>query len=110
MISPIFITDYAITLSETAFIATAFALSFVLLRLCALQYAVGRSLRAVPLKNASSGLRTGPITGLTTNEKNTYQCAPERGSTCGHGQWSATIRSGCRSSVSRAEKIQRLQG
>ncbi|MBE9563906.1 MAG: hypothetical protein IMF17_01580, partial [Proteobacteria bacterium] len=39
-------------------------------------------------KSVTGDYEVGPKTGLTANEKNTYQCGPERGSTRGHGRWS----------------------
>ncbi len=86
---------------------------------CALQYA-GRPLAQKAIRDGlfdgltaggvPCALKTGLKTGLTANEKNFNQCSPERGSTRGHGRWSATLRSGRGSPFPGTEKIQRLQG
>ena len=116
MIFPLPTTFNAVTLPETALLAPVFLTWLMLICFCALQYAgctTGLSIRDVLMRALSQGVDggfdAGPITGSTENEKNTYQCAPERGSTCGHGRWSATLRSGRRSPVSGTEKIQRIQ-
>ena len=103
MIFPILNINNAITLP-----APAFLMSVMLFCFCALQYA-GHLLRQVLLPGVNSVLKVGPITGLTANEENSYQCSPERGSTRGHGRWSATLRSGRRSPITGTEKIQRIQ-
>ena len=54
-------------------------------------------------------LKAETQTGLTANEKNSYQRSPERRSSSRHGRWSATLRSGRGSPVPGTEKIQRIQ-
>lgn len=111
MIFPILSTDNVITLPETAYLTPTF-LMWMLSGLYALQYA-GRML---PLygqheltRDVEVGLKAEIQTGLTANEKNSYQRSPERRSSSGHGRWSATLRSGRGSPVSGTEKIQRIQ-
>ena len=107
MIFPTFTTDNTDTLQET-YILTSM---IFLLALCfyALQYAV-RLFQDRLSRSIESELKVALTTGLTANEENTYQCSPERGSTRGHGRWSATLRSGRGSPFPGTEKIQRLQG
>jgi hypothetical protein len=107
MIFPIFYPSDAITLPESVSFAPVMMIGLILAALCALQYS-GRLLQDVLSQNVEGVMKTEAITGLTAHEKNTYQCSPERGSTCGHGRWSATLRSGRRSPIPRTEKIQRL--
>ena len=112
MIFPSYNTDNAITLhdsisTEPAFFVPAFLMWLMLICFCALQYAV-HLFDGLTRSEASVG-DTGTNTGLTANEKNSYQCGPERGSTRGHGRWSATLRSGRRSPITGTEKIQRIQ-
>ena len=109
MIFPIFYTSNTITLPESVLFAPILMIWLILVSFCALQY-TGRLLQDFLSRNVEAAMKAGPITGLTAHEKNTYQCSPERGSTCGHGRWSATLRSGRRSPIPRTEKIQRLQG
>lgn len=107
MIFPIFNTDNVVTLPEQAFLAPAF-LMWVWFCFCVLQYA-GRLLKQTLLSRVDSILKAGPITGLTANEENSYQCSPEGRSSSGHGRWPATLRSGRRSPITGTKKIQRIQ-
>ena len=133
MIFPLLTTNNVITLPETADLTSTF-LMWVLSALYAfmsmdgrpcscygarsqeggvMQYA-GRlllpfSMQHKQTRDVEVGVKAEIQTGLTANEKNSYQRSPERRSSSGHGRWSATLRSGRGSPVSGTEKIQRIQ-
>ena len=109
---PNFTTYNVITLPETGYLAATF-LMWMLSGLYALQSATRLLLpfyRQYELaRHVEVSLRAETKTGLTANEKNSYQRSPERRSSSGHGRWSATLRSGRGSPVPGTEKIQRIQ-
>ena len=122
-------TDNVITLPETGYLAATF-LMWMLSALFVFMFRDGqyfaRSQEGGAMQSATRlllpfyrqyvlarhvevSLRAETKTGLTANEKNSYQRSPERRSSSGHGRWSATLRSGRGSPVSGTEKIQRIQ-
>jgi len=108
----IFNINNTLTLPESTLFSLVVMLgAFCVLLQCAAPFIL-RGLRNVCQRRNDAAymvLKAKQITGLTANEKNSYQRSPERRSSSGHGRWSATLRSGRRSPVTGTEKIQRLQ-
>ena len=90
----IFNTNNTLTLPESAL----FSLAVMIGAFCVLQCSAVFALRVrqnICLRQNSDAvdmvLKAKQITGLTANEKNSYQRSPEGRSSSGHGRWSANF-------------------
>jgi len=129
MIFPLLNANHAITLSEPVSLELTLLMLLMFVCFCAFMSMERRFFassqegetkqyvaRLLPFFNVQNALlarvesiSTGPTTGLTANEKNSYQRSPERRSSSGDGRWPATLRSGRGSPIPGTKKIQRIQ-